>query len=55
MDHHLNLGSSLSTRNQVEEHTTEASIITHCKKIQEATISRQVDVDHLLGFSRAYS
>jgi hypothetical protein len=46
--------SALSTRNQVEEHAMEASVISCCKEIQDATISRQVNVDHLLGFSRAY-
>jgi hypothetical protein len=40
--------SSLSSRNQVEEHAMEAYAISSCKRIQEATIGRQVDVDHLL-------
>jgi hypothetical protein len=31
----------------------EVSIITCCKEIQGAIISRQVDIDHLLGFSGA--
>jgi hypothetical protein len=57
MNHHMwwNLGSSLSVRNQVEEHAMEAFIISCFKEIRDATISRQVDVDHLLGFSRPYS
>jgi len=33
----------------------EASIISRSKEIQDATIGRKVDVDHLVGFSRAYS
>jgi hypothetical protein len=33
----------------------EATVIPCCKEIQDATISSQVDVDHVLGFSRAYS
>jgi histone-lysine N-methyltransferase SETMAR len=37
------------------ENAMEASVISRCKEIQDATIGRQVDVDHLLGFSRAYS
>jgi hypothetical protein len=40
---------------QAEENAVEAFVISCCKEIQDATISRQVDVDHLLGFSRAYS
>jgi hypothetical protein len=47
-------GSPLSTRNQAKEHAMEASVISCCKEIHDAIISRQVDVDHL-GFSRAYS
>jgi hypothetical protein len=39
----------------VEEHALEASIISFCKEIQDTTIGRQVDVDHLLEFSRTYS
>lgn len=36
IDHHRwwNLGSSLSTNNQVEEHAVEASVITRCKKFK---------------------
>jgi hypothetical protein len=49
-----NLGSPLSTRNQAEEHAAEASVNSCCKEIQDATIGRQVDVDHL-GSSKAYS
>jgi hypothetical protein len=51
----LSQGSSLSTRNKAEEHAMEASIISCCKEIPDATIGRQVDVDYLLGFSRAHS
>jgi hypothetical protein len=40
---------------QTEVHAMKAPIISCCKEIQDATIGRQVDVDHLLGFSRAYS
>jgi hypothetical protein len=48
-------GSLLLTRNQAEEHAMKGSIISCCKEIQAATIGRQVDIEHLLGFSRAYS
>jgi hypothetical protein len=37
-----------------EEHAREASVLC-CKEIQDATFLRQVDFNHLLGFSRAYS
>jgi hypothetical protein len=33
----------------------EASVISFCKEIQDATIGRQVDVDNLLGFPGGYS
>jgi hypothetical protein len=33
----------------------EASVISYCKEIQDATIGWQVDVDHLPGLSRVYS
>jgi hypothetical protein len=33
----------------------EASIISCGKEIQDATVSRKVDVDRLLGLSRDYS
>jgi hypothetical protein len=39
----------------VEEYAMEASVISCCKEIQDASIGWQVDVDLLLGFSRAYS
>jgi hypothetical protein len=48
-------GFTSSTRNQVEEHAMKGSIISCCKEIQDTCIGRQVDVDHLLGFSKAYS
>jgi hypothetical protein len=37
------------------KHKMEASAISCHKEIQDTTIGRQVDVDHILGFSRAYS
>jgi hypothetical protein len=43
-----------STTNQVEEQAMKASVVSSWKKIQDVTIGRQVNVDHL-GFSRAYS
>jgi hypothetical protein len=47
--------ATINTRNQAEGHAMEASVIFCGKEIQDITISKQVDVDHLLGFSRAYS
>jgi hypothetical protein len=38
-----------------EEHAMEASVIYCCKEIQDTTIGRQVNVHHLLRFSRACS
>jgi hypothetical protein len=38
-----------------KDYAMEASIISCCKEIQDTTIGRQVDVDHLLGFPSAYS
>jgi hypothetical protein len=40
--------------NQAEKHAMEASV-TSCKEIRVATISRQVVVDRIVEFSRAYS
>jgi hypothetical protein len=50
-----NLGSPLSTRNHAEQHAMETPVISCCNEIQDVTIGRQVDADHLLAFSRAYS
>jgi hypothetical protein len=41
-----------TTRKQAEVHAVEASIICHREEIKKTAIGRQVDVDHLLGFSR---
>jgi hypothetical protein len=44
MDHHrsLNLSSPLLLRNQTEDHTVEAPVISCGKEIQDITISKQV-------------
>jgi len=49
------MDSPLQARKQAAEYAMEASIISCSKDVQDATISRKVDVDRLLGLSRAYS
>jgi hypothetical protein len=43
------------TGDETWEHAMEASVISCCKEIQDKTIGKQVDFNHVLGFSRAYS
>jgi len=49
------MDSPLRAQKQAAEYVMEASIISCSKDIQDATIGRKVDVDHLLGLSKAYS
>jgi hypothetical protein len=45
----------LSTRNKIDKHVKEASIMSCCKEMQDAAIGRKVDADKLWIFSRTYS